>query len=337
MSSRLHGHSFSAISKAVTGRPDTSALSTEESPALDVVIDTDIGTDVDDAYAVLLAFSSPELNVRGLTIVHGDVGLRAKIAAKLLKLAGRADITLALGERSPMRPDRPITWLGHEGRGLDFSDVEDLTPAKEHGAGFIARTADEHAGGVTLITIGPLTNAGVLVRDFPREASKLRGIVAMASTFNGFGSESAGREHNASVDPEAMELVFQSGVPTLIVGLNVTLQTALNRSHLAQIGASGTSLSRLMVYMTEEWLRVIDRDVAYMHDPLAVAASFDAAVVTTIPVTPEVSKERAGFVAYHEAGTESPVRICTAVDTARFDQLFYSRILRAVANERGCQ
>jgi len=329
----LRRHSFSAISRAVTSRLDSNALYTVS----DVIIDTDIGTDVDDAYAVLLAISSPELNVRGVTLVHGDVDLRAEIAAKLLKLAGRPDIPLALGESSPMRTDRPVTWLGHEGRGLDFSDVEDLSLAKEHAAEFIARAADEHPGEVVLVTIGPLTNAGVLLRDFPREASKLRGMVAMASTFNGFGPENAGREHNASVDPEAFELVLQSGIPTLVVGLNVTLQTALNRSHLAQIGASGTSLSRLMVYMTEDWLRVIGRDVAHMHDPLAVAASFDSGVVALIPVKADASKERAGFVTYHEAGPESPIRICTAVDTARFDGLFYPRILRAVADRRDCQ
>lgn len=321
----------------MTGRSDTNVFSAEQSTALDVIIDTDVGTDVDDAYAVLLAISSPELNVRGITLVHGDVSLRAKIAAELLKLAGRPDIPLALGERSPMRGDRPITWLGHEGRGLDSSDVEGLSPAKEHAAEFIACTADEHPGEVTLITIGPMTNAGVLARDFPAEASKLRSIVSMASTFNGFGPENAGREHNASVDPEAMELVLRLGVSMLIVGLNVTLKTALNRSHLAQIGASGTPLSRFMIYMTEDWLNVIDRDEAQMHDPLAVAASFDPGVATSIPVKADVSKERAGFVTYYEAGPESPVRVCTEVDTALFDQLFYSRILRAVADVRGCQ
>lgn len=311
------------------GVNDTEEPTIRRSP-LEVIIDTDIGTDVDDAYAILLALSSPELNLRGLTLVHANLETRLKITAKLLKLADRTDVPVALGETHTMNRERPLTWLGNEGRGIDFSDVEGFQPVGEHAAEFIARTASEKPGEVTLITIGPLTNAGILLRDFPREAAMLRGIVTMGSTFNGFGPENAGREHNAAVDPEATMMLLESGIPLLLVGWNVTIQTSLVRERMAEIAALNTPMSRLIVTMTEDWLQMCKRDNTAMHDPLAVAAAFDSGVVGTISVTPEIRMESPESVIYHPAGDESPIRICNTVDVTRFEGLFFPRIMRAM-------
>jgi len=334
----LRRHPVCAICRIVTveARPD------ESSPAgratQDVIVDTDIGTDIDDAYAVLLAISSPELNLKGITVVHGDIETRARIALKLLKLAGRADVPVLLGERYPVNRERPIYWAGHEGRGIDFSDIEpalQLSRSDILAPEFIARTAAERPGELLLVTIGPLTNVGVAFRDYPRDTAHLKGIVAMASTFNGFGPESAGVEHNVVLDPEAAEIVLNSGIPILLVGLNVTRQTALARSHLAQIASARTPLADFMAHMTEDWLAVVNRDSTAMHDPLAVAASFEPAVVATVPVKAEVSRETAGLVTYSEPRGESPIRIAASTDLDRFNELFFSRILGAVEQQQG--
>lgn len=303
---------------------------------MDVVIDTDIGTDVDDAYAILLALASPELNVRGITLVHAHTDVRAKIAMKLLKLTGRTDIPIALGERTPLRSERPVFWMGHEGKGLDLADVEHLEPQPEHAVTFIARLAAENPGKLTLITIGPMTNAGMLVRNHPREAACLRGIVSMASTFVGFGSENAGREHNAAVDPEAIDIVVRSGIPVLLVGLNVTQQTWLTLENLAQISSCGNRLSSFMYDMTRQWFEVVGKDAVNMHDPLAVAATFDPELVKAIPVSAEVDFS-SGKIAYHDASTDSNVRICTGVDSDRFHKLFYERVMRIINDSHDCQ
>lgn len=295
----------------------------------DIILDTDIGTDVDDAYALLLALVSPELRLRGVTVVHGDLDVRSLIAAKILSLSGRTDIPLVRGESAPMNRERPAFWAGHEGRGIDFSDVASFPISDEHAADFIARVASESPGKVVLVTVGPMTNAGVLVRDRPREASMLRGIVSMASTFNGYGTDCAAKEHNASLDPEAMEFVLQSGIPTTIVGLNVTLQTSLARAHIERMLSAETDLASLMAYMTEDWLRVIGRDETCMHDPLAVATVFDPSLVTTIPVKADFL-DGGTRVAYHEADENHPVRICTSVDADKFHEGFHPRILEAV-------
>ena len=295
----------------------------------DVIIDTDIGTDIDDAYALLLALSSPELKLRGITLVHADIETRARIALKLLKLAGRLDIPVIPGESQPMNSERPLYWGGHEGRGLDFSDVESEVAALKTAVSapeFIARTASENPGRIVLIPIGPLTNVGIAIRDYPREMGRLKGIVCMGSTFQGFGPENAGIEHNIKLDPEAAQIVLGSGIPLLLVGLNVTLQTSLTEERVNEMAAKRTPLAEYMAHMTRDWFGVVGRKATCMHDPLAVAASFAPDMVTTIPVTAEVSLDNAGSVAYFEADESSPVRICTDVAVDRFHAVFYSRV-----------
>lgn len=310
--------------------------SSAERSTMDVLIDTDIGTDVDDAYAILLALASPELNVRGITLVHAHIDVRAKIAMKLLKLTGRTDVPVALGERTPLRSERPVFWMGHEGKGLDLADAEQMQPLPEHAVTFIARLASENPGKLTLITIGPMTNAGMLVRDHPREAACLRGIVSMASTFLGFGRENSGREHNAAVDPEAVDLVLRSGIPILLVGLNVTQQTWLTLDNLAQISSCRNELSSFMCDMTREWFKVVGKDAVNMHDPLAIATAFDPELVKTIPVSAEVdlTSEK---IAYHDAGMQSNVSICAEVDSNRFHKLFFERITKIINDSQDCQ
>ncbi|MDH7480890.1 MAG: nucleoside hydrolase [Armatimonadota bacterium] len=297
---------------------------------IDVIIDTDIGTDVDDAYALLFALSSPEINVKGITLVHADLETRERITLKLLKLFGRTDIPVAKGLSHPLKADRPIYWGGHEGRGLDFSDVENLHAISEHAPEFIARIAAENPGKITLITIGPMTNAAAAIGMFPNEMRCLKGIVSMASTFNGFGQENAGIEHNVRLDPEACAVVLGFGLPVTIVGLNVTLKTSLTREHLAAIEAADTDLSQFFFHMTSEWLNITGRDYAIMHDALGVAAAFEPKVVELIPVSAAVSTDIAGLITYEKANETSLIRVAKSVDIELFNSLFHPRILSAM-------
>ena len=292
-----------------------------------VIVDTDIGSDIDDAYAVLLAIFSPELNVKGITLVHADIETRAKITKKLLKLAGKADIPVIGGEKFPINKDRPLFWGGHEGRGIDFSDVE-THASGEDAAEFIARTAAEKPGEHTLIPVGPLTNIALALQRYPQEMAQLKSIVCMGSIFNGFGRDAAGVEHNIAVDPEAAKIVLNSGIPILLVGLNVTTQVHLTRSQADEIGRIETPLADLMAHMTKDFFTLINKSSTVMHDPLAVAAFIVPDIVETIPVRAEVSTDTAGLITYFQA--ESPIRICTSVDVDRFDELFYPLITKAM-------
>lgn len=300
----------------------------------EVIIDTDIGTDIDDAYALLLALGSPELTIRGITLVHADIEARARIAVKLLTLARRLDIPVFPGESKPMNPDRPLCWPGHEGRGLDFSDVDTEVAqvmSREKAAEFIARSVSESTGEIILIPIGPLSNLGIAIRDFPNEMSRAKGIVCMGSTFQGFGRENAGIEHNIKLDPEAAKIVLESGMPILLVGLNVTLRTSLPADRVNQLAETGTPLAEYMAHMTRDWYGVVGRTTTSMHDPLAVAATYRPDIVQWAHARAEVDLKRAGSIAYFEADESSPVRICTSVNVDAFHDLFYSRITAAAS------
>ena len=314
----------------MTGEAQPPAPSLSDLVTQDAILDTDIGTDIDDAYALLLALASPELNLRGVTLVHADVATRAQIAVKLLKLAGRSDIPVLLGECIPMNDNRPLCWGGHEGRGLDFSDVEPEVASlgdRETAVEFIARTVSESPGEVVLIPIGPLTNVGIAIRDYPTEMSRLKGIVCMGSTFQGFGAENAGIEHNIKLDPEAAKIVLGSGIPILLVGLNVTLQTSLTEARVHDLAEKGTPLAEYIAHMTRDWFEVVGRTTTCMHDPLAVAVSYQPDLVETVHARAEVDPETAGSITYSEAGTDSPIRICSRLDVDAFHDLFYSRIV----------
>ncbi len=96
-----------------------------------IILDTDIGTDVDDAMAVALAALSPEIKVEGITTVYGDVDLRARMVVKILKLLGKEEIPVMAGIREVLLKNREIWWLGHEGEGL-LEEGEELSYDKRH-------------------------------------------------------------------------------------------------------------------------------------------------------------------------------------------------------------
>src|ERR1700730_14965412 len=140
---------------------------------LPVLLDTDIGTDVDDCLALALLLGSPELEPIGITCVYGDVALRARMVHKLLTLAGKPDVPVRLGVREPLLGQRAVYWAGHEGVGLlDAADLE-LPLADEHAIDFLVRTVLDRPGAIHLVAIGPLTNIALAVKREPGLAAAL--------------------------------------------------------------------------------------------------------------------------------------------------------------------
>lgn len=126
-----------------------------------IILDTDIGTDVDDVMAVALAAISPELKVEGITTVYGDVELRARMVVKVLKMLGRQDIPVFAGSRDVLLRNREIWWLGHEGEGL-------LTVSCERNTAFAGRTSPppmtgRRCAGGTIWTNIPMTMISIIL------------------------------------------------------------------------------------------------------------------------------------------------------------------------------
>ena len=244
-----------------------------------IIIDTDPGQD--DAAAILLALASPEeIEVLGLCAVAGNVPLRmtSRNARIILELCGRTDVKVYEGVDRPMR--RPLVTAEHvHGKtGLDGADLPEptMTVEPQHAVDFIIDTLRrEPAGSVTLCTLGPLSNIGTALERAPEIAPKIREIVMMGGGFFEGGNITPAAEFNIYVDPEAADLVFRSGIPLVMMPLDVTHKLLTTKARVGRIAALGTRLSEVMV----QWLEFFERfdiekygsDGGPLHDPSVIA------------------------------------------------------------------
>ncbi len=243
-----------------------------------IIIDTDPGQD--DALALLLAFASPELDVLGITAVAGNVplALTEVNARKICELAGRPDAKVFAGADRPLM--RPLITAEHvHGKtGLDGPDLPEpaMPLQKQHAVDFIIETLrDEEPGSVTLCALGPLTNiAHVLIRA-PELAPRIREIVLMGGGFFEGGNITPTAEFNIYVDPQAAQIVLQSGVPVVILPLDVTHKVLTTAKRVDRFRAMGTRSGDASVALLEFFERFDEEkygsDGGPLHDPNVIA------------------------------------------------------------------
>jgi purine nucleosidase len=294
-----------------------------------IIIDTDIGSDVDDAMALSLAINSNEINLIGVTTVYGDTTLRAKLAKKLLQLGGSEHIPVCAGIEKPLLHNREVWWSGHEGEGV-LTD-ETITFETEHAVDFIIRTIMENPGEISLIPIGPLTNIAAAIIREPQIVKNLKEIVLMGgvSRLGDNGLELPPIEHNIKCDPESASLVFSSGAPIVMVGLDVTMKVRINRDDIKQLEDSGRPLNLALVKLINRWLEYIKLDWTAMHDPLAVSVLIDRSIVQTKRMNVKVQYDHQHpsgqtIATLDEAGN---VEVCLNVDNEKFKELLFRKLL----------
>lgn len=285
-----------------------------------LILDTDIGTDVDDAWALALCLASDEIDLLGVTLAYGHFDVRAKITLKMLKLAGRTDIPVYNGVPQPLTPDKSIFWGGHEGTDTDFSDITSLS-VKDNAVDFMLETVNKYPGEIVICPIGPMTNLGEAIRRNPETMHKVKRFAIMGTTYTGEGIDAASPEHNGCCDPVATKIVLESGIPATVVGLNVTTKVTVDKEDIVKLKAS--LFADYLAAMTYQYFGIIGRDYTFMHDPLAVATLIDPSVVTTRKMRAEVLED--GRVVYNsdDAGV---LDVCTDVDAEKFKKLLLSKI-----------
>jgi purine nucleosidase len=318
-----------------------------------IILDTDVGTDVDDALAIAFALAAPDLEVVGITTVHADAPLRARIAQRLLQLAGRPEIPVIAGASLPLAPALPsrfhwppVLW-GHEGEGLLTPEerllTADLALPADDAARFIIERAGSTPGEIGVIAIGPLTNLARALRLEPRLAGWIGDLTIMG------GMVDPTRvpwppvlETNLNADPAAAEAVFASGIPITLVGFEVTTQVFLTADQRAQMSTWQHPLSDALVDQMER-MRVRFRDFSrehdlptdifqegqtYMHDPLAVycATRWRHVSLRRTHVALEVHDRVLRTIQY--ADRTPNLRVCVAVDAPAFVRHWLRRIRR---------
>lgn len=249
-----------------------------------VIIDTDPG--VDDAFALLLAMRSPELKIEGITAVAGNVPLELTLAnaLRMVEIAGRAEIPVAAGAKGPLVRRLITAAYAHGENGLGGAVFPEPTikPVSEPAAEFIRQIVRKYPGEVTLIPVGPLTNIATALNADPELAALVRRLVMMGGSLSG-GNITPAAEFNVYVDPEAARIVFQSGIPVKMVGLDVTRKTSLTDDHVRVLQASQNPVSQAAAKIARN---AIDHTRAQgflvgpnMHDSLAVASFLEPSLV----------------------------------------------------------
>jgi len=251
---------------------------------LPVILDCDPGHD--DALAIALALSDPRVRLLAITTVAGNAGLArtTRNAGRILALAGRTDVPVAAGASRPLVRDPWVPVSFHGESGLDGADLPepaippDARTAVELSAALL-RAAEEP---VTLVATGPLTNLGLLLRSAPDLQDRIGEIVVMGGSL-GLGNTTASAEFNIWADPEAAAIVFESGLPLRMAGLDVTHQALMLPPDVAALDALGTRAGRVFADLMRFFaIHHRDRygwDGPPVHDAVAVAWLLDRSLV----------------------------------------------------------
>ncbi len=256
-----------------------------------IIIDCDPGHD--DAFALLLAAASPEVELIGVTTVAGNQTLEKTTAnaLKILELAGRGDIPVAAGAADPLVRVRDVAAHVHGESGLDGPDlpVPAAAPVERHAVELLAELIRERDGKVTLVPTGPLTNVALLLALEP-DARPER-IVLMGGSI-GEGNRTPAAEFNIWADPEAAQRVFSSGLDVTMIGLDVTHQALVTKEDADALRGAG-KVGRIAAELLDFYRLWHERsypDLAGspLHDPVCVAHLIDPALVEVRPAFIEV-------------------------------------------------
>src|SRR5579859_508172 len=285
------------------------------SPQL-AIIDTDIGDDIDDAFALALALKSPELKIIGITTAFGDTELRARLVDRYVAAVGVNDIPVAAGVATPH--DNVFTQAAYAER----------EPAHKHpdGVAFILDQIRKHPGEVTIIAIGPEGNLAAAIHRDAATFHKVKRVVLMGgSVYRGYGDEHRppAPEWNIDRDPASAKALFTSGVPIFMMPLDST-QVKLPAQDREKIFSFGSPLTDQLTLLYHQWVAHSDNRNAdpTLFDPVAV----------TYAVHPELCSTKMLRVEVDEKGSTKPVdgelnvNVCLRSDEKGFLDLLMSRV-----------
>ncbi len=283
-----------------------------------VILDTDIGDDLDDAFALALALESPELKILGVTTTYGQTHLRAELVSRFLTATGHPEIPIAAGEETKSK--YPMSQAPYAERG-DAAHVLDK-PA----ADFLLDQIRAHPGEITLIAIGPLVNVGAAIDRDPETFRKLKRVVMMGgSIYRGYNTADGqmkrepDAEWNILCDVAGAQKLLASGVPIYMMPLDATL-LELDSTRREEIFRHGSPLTDQLTLLYHEW----GKPTPTLFDAMAVAYAIQPALC---PVTPlHLSVDEKGYTRVTPGAPN--VEACLRSDPKEFFDFMIPRLLR---------
>jgi inosine-uridine nucleoside N-ribohydrolase len=310
------GQLFSTAEGNQTAPASPPAKATEK-----IIIDTDIGTDIDDAFAVALALRSPEFDVIGITTASGDTEARAKILDRMLREVGRQDIPVAVGTPTTLLYGATVNQhrygeTGHFAR-----------PTHPEAIAFLRDQIERKPGEITLVAIGPLTNVGALIDQHPDAFRKLKRVVIMGGWIEplkpDYGNATpAGPspEYNILGDIAGAQKLFRSGIPLYVMPIDSTAHLALVEINRSAIFAQGTPLTDSLTLQYHQWNGGV---TPVLYDAMTLAYLLDPKLCPMKPLHIRVDDKGATLV---EPGTAN-AQVCLHSDSDAFFRFYMNRLL----------
>ncbi|MER5779524.1 nucleoside hydrolase [Streptomyces sp. NPDC002039] len=306
--------------------------------AVPIVIDCDPGHD--DALAIMLAAGDPGIDLLAVTTVAGNQTLDKTTlnALRVCTVAGITGVPVAAGCAQPLVEPLEVAEDVHGVSGIDGPrfPAPTVTAVPEHAVELLRRVLIGHPEPVTLVPTAPLTNIALLLTRYPEVAGRIKEIVLMGGSTER-GNRTPAAEFNIHVDPEAADIVFRSGVPVTMCGLNVTHQALATPGVLARFEALDSELGwicvELLRYFAGTYRRLFGFSAPPVHDPVAVARVIDPRIVDCVDAHVAVElhgrhTRGATVVDLHgRLGLPANARVAVGLRT----DLFWDRMVAAVA------
>jgi len=296
-----------------------------------IIIDTDIGGDIDDAFAVGLALQSQEFKILGITTAWGDTTLRARLLSRFLRETGHTDIPIAVG------------IVKHRPGELDlltqarYAEETPPTQSYPNAVDFILNQIRLQPGEITLVTIGPLTNIAAAIDQDAATFRKLKRVVMMGgSVYRGYDkyeyptiNHEPDREWNIVADISASQKVFISGVPLYVMPLDST-QIEFDEKKRSMLFRDGTPLTDALTLLYHQWSHGRNGQTPILFDVMAVTYALAPEQCPTEPMRVRVDDQ--GYTKV-ESGTAN-AEVCLHSDSDRFFEFFMRRIFEASPQTR---
>ncbi len=305
------------------------------SAATPILFDCDPGHD--DAIALVMAHRSPAIELVGVTTTCGNAEIEKTTAncLRILVFLGAGDLPVARGMHRPLA--RPLVLGTADGpsglEGSPYLPKATKEPVPQHAVDFLAAKLAAQPEPITVVATGPLCNIGMLALKHPEVLPKIKELIWMGGVFYRQSEIITPTEFNAFCDPEALQIVLDSGVPITMVGLDVTMQVLVEAPHYAEFEKIDTPLGKVVV----DWLKFYEKlhrnsmgGGGAMPDPLVLAVVIDPTLIRTKPV--HIGVNLAGNYSFgatvadfwNERGQKANAKIAYEVDADRFFELLYS-------------